>query len=624
MSEKRIPTVPSWSRHWLGVAFLFAATFLVYQEAWHAGFIWDDDAHLTRNPCIIGPLGFKDIWTSSRAYYYPLVLTSFWVLHKLVGLSPLPYHLLNVFMHAISAVVVWRVLRHLGVRGAWIGAAIWALHPVQVESVAWITELKNTQSCFFYLLSILFFLWWHQLAPGRDRHRRALSYGAAFACAVLAILSKSSTVMLPVVLGLCLWWMDGRWRWRNITALVPFLLISAAAAGWTIWEQKVHSQAAGGAWLERVIIAGRDVWFYLGKLVWPHPLIFIYPRWEVNTSHLLDYLPTLAAVGALIALWWSRNGRMRPLFFAAAYFVISLFPVLDFFDVYFFRYSFVGDHLQYLASIGPLALLGATITIPFGSLSKGPRLLKPALCGALLCVLGLFSWKQTRIYHSPETLWDDTLAKNPGWMAHDNYAEVLLGKGKIKEALAHFQQALESNPDNVVTHSNLGYALLVSGQVNESLVHLQRALKIDPNYEAAHFNMANTLLQMGRVDQAVSQLQTVLNIDPYNSEAQKNMAWVLATCPETYIRDGAKAVDLAERARKIESRDPIYGATLAAAYAEVGRFSNAIETAKGALQSAIDAGNMPLADGIRAHIELYRAGRPFRDIRPSSDSSGRQ
>src|ERR1700687_2767403 len=214
-------------RPWVRGLFLVAVTLLVYHRLWQAGFIWDDAEHLTQNPCIIGPLGFKDIWTSSQAYYYPLVLTSFWVIHKFLDLNPLPYHLLNVLMHAGSAVLLWGVLRRLGVRAAWLGAALWALHPVTVQSVAWITELKNTQSCFFYLLSILFFL----KADGCEAApQRRWRLGLSLFFFAMPITSKSATVMLPVVLALCLWWRRGRLLWRDLAVLMLFFFVSAAAS----------------------------------------------------------------------------------------------------------------------------------------------------------------------------------------------------------------------------------------------------------------------------------------------------------------------------------------------------------------------------------------------------------
>src|SRR5262249_9837548 len=215
--------------------------------------------------------------TSTQAVYYPLVLTTFWVLHNVVGLNPVPYHLLNVLLHAASAILLWRLLRLLQVRGAWLGAALWALHPVMVQSVAWVTELKNTQSCLFYLLSIFFFLKWeaHEGSVSKTPERRTgnrrslLAFALSLLFFLLATLSQPSVVMLPFVLALCLWWTRGKIRWHDALTLAPFALISALASAWTIWEQKFHARAVGPDWAqtfpERLIIAGRAIWFYLGK-----------------------------------------------------------------------------------------------------------------------------------------------------------------------------------------------------------------------------------------------------------------------------------------------------------------------------------------------------------------------
>src|SRR5438105_3938618 len=324
---------PLWQQTWLLTLLLVALVFAAYSRVFNAGFIWDDESHLTQNPCIVGPLGLKEVWTSARAVYYPLVLTTFWTLHKFVGLSPWPYHFLNVLLHAASAILLWQVLRQLDVRGGWLGAMLWALHPVMVQSVAWVTELKNTQSCLFYLLSIFYFLKWEgdftaDYADGLDRSspgELAKSPFRGFAVSpartwrwfalslvffLLATLSKPSVVMLPVALALCIWWQTGRIDRRNVSALVPFVLISAVASAWTIFEQKFHAGATGAEWAqtwpERLIIAGRGIWFYLAKLAWPDPLIFIYPRWEINSSKLTAYLPVLAALTGLLGLWLVR------------------------------------------------------------------------------------------------------------------------------------------------------------------------------------------------------------------------------------------------------------------------------------------------------------------------------
>ncbi|MGC3992469.1 MAG: tetratricopeptide repeat protein [Chthoniobacteraceae bacterium] len=519
-------------KDWLwGLALVFMVV-LAYLPAMRAGFIWDDDQHLTENPCIVGPLGFKGIWTTSEATYYPLTLTSFWVQHQLWGLNPWPYHLVNILVHAACTLLLWRVLRHLQIVGAWLGAALWAIHPVQVESVAWITELKNTQSCLFYLLAMLFFFHWRQREPAARRVNG--SYLWALLWAALAILSKSSTVMLPVMLGLGWWWQDRRWSWRNVGWLVPFVFISLSASGWTIWEQKFHSGALGPEWsqsgLDRIVIAGRAFWFYLGKLVWPHPLIFIYPRWELDAGNPLEYLPALAAIWAVIALWSRRDGKLRPLFFAAACYTVSLFPVLGFFTIYFFRYSFVGDHFQYLASMAPLALVAAGI-VQTREWTKGSWPITPMLAGAALIMgLGVLTWRQGAMYFNAETLWRTTIAREPScWLAYADLGVIQQDKGDWDGAMPLYKKALQLNPNFQEALNDVGLNLAHAGHLAEAIEHFQQALQIDPLFLQPRFNIANLLLQQGQTDAAIEQFQKILEIKPEVAEAHGEFGLALQT-----------------------------------------------------------------------------------------------
>jgi protein O-mannosyl-transferase len=554
--------VSFWKRDWFWALLLIAFVFIAYAKIFQAGFIWDDESHLTENPCVVGPLGLKEVWTTTRAVYYPLVLTTFWVLHKFFGLNPLAYHVLNVFFHAASAVLLWRVLRVLQVRGAWLGAALWALHPIMVQSVAWVTELKNTQSCVFYLLSILFFLNWEdqegpvsRLSRRRIGGRRSLVFASSLLFFVLATLSKPSVVMLPFVLALCVWWKRRRIRWCDTLAFAPFALISLVASAWTIWEQKFHARAVGPDWVqtfpERLIIAGKAVWFYLGKLIWPHPLIFIYPRWNVDSSTVVAYLPLLTLVAGLVALWLIQSKWGRALFFAAAYYVISLFPVLGFFSVYFFRYSFVSDHFQYLASMGPLALTGAGITSLLGLFYKTPdhfffrpdtiprsggtivrprwrMVLSGALCGILLVLLGSLTWRQIPEYHDLFALYGATLQKNPDcWMAHYNLGIVLSEQGEPDQAIEHYRQAVALRPDYAEAHYNLGRLLVNLGQLNDAVSHYERAAAINPGDAEVQNNLGVTLFGMGRADNAIAHYQKALEIRPEFAEASCNLASAL-------------------------------------------------------------------------------------------------
>ena len=551
-----------WRRDWFWALLLITFVFIAYAQVFRADFIWDDESHLTRNPCVIGPLGLKEIWTTAQAVYYPLVLTTFWTLHKFVGLNPFPYHLLNILFHAVSAVLLWRILQLLTIRGAWLGAALWALHPVMVQSVAWITELKNTQSCLFYLFAILWFLKWENRRKGAAFHLERFTGGRSLGpfilslfFFILATLSKPSVVMLPLVLALCIWWTQGKIHWRDMWGLTPFALVSGLAAAWTIWEQKFHAHAIGPDWAqtfpERLIIAGKAIWFYLGKLMWPQPLIFIYPRWDVDSSQVAAYLPLLAAIAGLVALWFIHAKWGRALFFAAAYYVVSLFPVLGFFSVFFFRYSFVSDHFQYLASMGPLALAGAVIATVIGRLfetppelpsdrdalkhlannfasSRGKGVFSISLCGVLLVSLGFLTWRQTEEYHNLFDLYTATLKKNPGcWMAHYNLGIVLSKQAEADQAIDHYRRAVALRPDYAEAHYNLGRLLVEQGQLDDAIAHYERAAAINPADAEAQNNLGVTLFGIGRTDDAIARYHTALEIRPDYAEASCNLASAL-------------------------------------------------------------------------------------------------
>jgi len=563
-----------WRREWLWGFLLVVAVFLAYQPVWKAGFIWDDDDHLTANPCIVGPLGLKEIWTTRAARICPLVFTTFWVEHVLWGLHPLPYHLVNVLLHGASAVVLWRALRSLRVPGAWLGAALWALHPVQVETVAWITELKNTQSGLFYLLSVFFFV--KALRKGGERGGDRWTYALALLFGAMAMSSKSSTVVLPVVLWLCAWWMEGRWRWSDLAKVAPLVLMAVAASAVSVWTQNL--EGAGSAlwtrtWPERLITAGNAVWFYLGKLLWPHPLIFIYPRWVLHAEQWRSYLPLVALMVVLVVLWRKSESWGRPYFFALAYFVVALSPAIGLVSHYFLRYSFVGDHFQYLASMGPLALGGAGLARASASLGKAKPFVQPAVAGSVLLALSLLTWRQCPMYADSETLWRATLARNPQcWMAHtnlggvlrqsgripeakeqftlalrinphdaaahDNLGSLLLAGGQVDAAIAQFQGAVADEPDSADLHNRLGSALLRRGQVYEAIEQFRKAIKLNPNHAPAHFYLGNVLLSMGQQAEAIDEYQTVLRIQPNYADAHNNMGSALLDLGH---RDAAKA-----------------------------------------------------------------------------------
>ncbi len=664
----------------LGVA-LVILTLIAYARVTQCGYIWDDNFHVTENPTLRDLHGLRRIWTDINAtpQYYPLVHTSFWIEYHLWALNPVGYHVVNVALHALAGILLWRVLRTIRLPGAWLAAAIFAVHPVMVESVAWVTERKNVLSTVFYFGAALSYLRFDNFDDEPDHRKRQPGwYFIALGLFVCALLSKTVACSLSVALLLIAWWKSGTLNWRKVLPLLPFFAIGLLSGLGTVWIEKKHVGAEGAAWsftiLERMLIAGRALWFYAAKLVWPAKLTFIYPRWAINLSSVWQWLFSLGIIVLVATLWLARRRIGSGPLLAILFFVVALFPALGFIDVYPFRYSFVADHFQYVAAVGLIALAATGLTLL-------PRFISLLL----LATLAALTWQQIGIYRDLETLWRDTIAKNPNsWMAQVSYAAVLLRKGqpeealshlriaeqidpnnaetqdnigraliqagKIEEALSHFRKALElqpafaavnydlgnallqtgtveqaipylqeaitRDPTYLLAYNDLGHALLLTGRAEESLAPLQAALKMNPNYTSAHFNIANTLLQLGRADEAMAHLREVLSAHPRDPEALKNMAWILATSPDPALRDGARAVELAESARNLGSRpDPIIEATLAAAYAEAGRFSDALATAGAALQLAKNNGQTSLAQLLQKEVELYQIGLPFRDVR---------
>jgi tetratricopeptide (TPR) repeat protein len=526
--------LPSWfNRDWHWELILVLAVILTYSPVWWAGYIWDDDLYVTANPVIIGPLGLKEIWTTRAADICPLTVSTFWVEHALWGLDPLPYHLVNVLLHGACAVLLWRVLRSLQIPGAWLGAALWALHPVQVESVAWITEMKNTQSGLFFLLSILFFARWLRAGNLDGRTGGGWNYALTLLFAALAMASKSSAVILPVILCLCAWWMEGRWQWRNLVKVVPVFLLSVAATALSMWTLGMQLATVSDpqlvrTWPERLVTAGDAVWFYLGKLLWPHPLITIYPRWQIDAGQGFSYLPLLAVILILVILWLKRESWSRPWLFVFAYFLVALLPTLGLLNNPIFRYSLVFDHFQYLASMGPLALAGAGLTRYSDIVLPGKQWLQTIICAGLLLILGALSWQRAWVYQSEETLWTDTLAQNPNcWVGYNNLGHFLLQHGQVDGAFAQFQKALEINPNYAEAHNNLGIALEKKGRIVEAMEQYDQALNLMPNCADAAYNLGFALFQKGQVDAAIAQLQKALKIQPNYPEALSKLGIAL-------------------------------------------------------------------------------------------------
>lgn len=496
---------------------LVVATIFIYRPAWNGGFIWDDDVYIKSNELLTAPDGLRRIWLSldSPSQYFPLVYTTFRFERALWGLNPTGYHWVNLILHVANSLLVWAVLARLKVPGAWLAGAIFALHPVQVESVAWITERKNVLMAFFFLLTLLA---WIAFVDERTR-RSWLFYGLALILYLLALSAKATACTLPAALLLILWLKKKPITWKRIFQIIPFLVLGLAMGALTIWWERYHQGTSRALFpflspIERVLVASRAVWFYLGKLIWPSNLTFIYPRWDIAPTHFLNYIWLLAGLVVCVAIYFLRRYVGRSIEVAAAFYVATLSPVLGFIMLYTFRYTFVADHYQYLASIGPIALGSAGLV----NLAQTFKNIRPLILTAALCMVALLAtltWRQAGMYGNIETLWRTTLARNPScWMAHNNLGIVLFERGQLDEAITHYRTTLQMQPDFWDADYNLGTALLGKGRVDEAIFYCNKAVAMQPNDPDARVALANALVQNKQIDDAIVHYQKAVTIRP--------------------------------------------------------------------------------------------------------------
>jgi tetratricopeptide (TPR) repeat protein len=567
-----------------------AAAFLAYWPCLGGGFVWDDDAWTTKLAGLfqnISGLGAIWSWPTPLQQYYPLTATTFWIDYQLWGFWTMPYHVENVLLHLLAACLFWKLLKRLEVPGAGLAAAILALHPLMVESVAWITERKNVLSLALFLGALLAYgrfanLWGATEAPGPSRPRNWGAWAWALLLFLAAYLAKATTFAFPAVVLLLCWWKRGRLRWReDALPALPFLAAGLGLGLMTSWLERYHLGARGPEWEipfpERCVIAGRALWFYVGKLLCPGDLCFIYPRWALGDRSLVRWLWPATALGALAWLWLLRRRIGRGPLTAALFFVGTLLPLLGFVNGYFMRYSFVSDHWAYLPSLGLIAL-GAALATRW---AERRRLLVYGLGSVALAGFAALTFLQSALYRDAETLYRVTLAKNPkADLAHNNLGLLLFQTGRTEEAIGHFQQAVELRPASAHAHNNLANALRLTGRTREAAAHYEASLKSEPD----------------------------------NSSTCSNLAMLLAASPDASLRNGPRAVELAQHANQLTGgRNPMVLGTLAAAYAETGRFAEATATARTALELASRRQNSRLAQALQMQIQRYGSGLPSRE-----------
>ena len=501
------------------------------------GFVWDDRV-ITDAGLLHTLSGLWRIWFSPNdlnvweGHYWPLVYTSFWLEHKLWGLNPLGYHVVNVGLHFVNTVLLWRLLARLAVSGAWVVAAVFAVHPVHVESVAWVIERKDLLSTLFYLAACL--TWVRYGAAPRVGTGR---YFLTLALFVGGLLSKSIVVTLPAALVLWPWWKQGRVSGADWLRVVPFFVVGLGIVVADVnFSRLKENVVLDYSMVERVLIAAHALWFYAGKLLWPAGLAVIYPHWSVGVAHPVAWGYVLAAGAVAAGLWGLRHRIGRGPLAGVTFFGVTLGPVLGFVDYGYMQFSFVADRYQYLASIGVLASGIGGAAYGLGHLRYGGlgRWGGASVVLIVLVVLGTLTWRQAGIYQDRLTFYSHIVSHNPtARSAQYNLGTALLDAQRTEEALAAFRVATEQRPDHVKAHTNTGTALMRLGRTDEAEKSLRRALEINPRHGISLLNLAAVKIRLGRYAEALSLYRRLIEIAPRNAAAHAGMSIALRNLDRT-------------------------------------------------------------------------------------------
>ncbi len=664
---------PGW-KTLLQFSLLVAAVGWIYWPALRGDWLWDDDRYITDNLLLRTFAGLEKIWLQPglTSDYYPVEATVQWVQWHLWGMETLGYHLTNVVLHSVSALLVWRLLGKFHLKFAWLGGLLFAVHPLQVESVAWVAELKNTLSLPLLLGAMCRYM-------DFDEEKRPRDYWLALGLFVIAMLCKLSVVLLPLVILLYAWWKRGRISGKDLKASAPFFAAALALGLITIlsgaWDKQFHPEQAGfvppGGIFGRVALAGQALSFYFSKVFLPVDLLPIYPLWAVDYTSLLDYLPWLVWGGAIFWLWSKRETWGRHVLLGLGFFLINLMPCPGFIPVPNMGYAWVMDHFLYLPIIGLIGIVVAGLGQIY---ARARAFLRPYGHGFLALVVLGFAWEShgyARLYVDQPKLWTYTLARNPqAWLAHNNLGYALYLKGRVPEAIAHYEQALQAKPDYAEAHNNLGLALMQtgrlpeaieqftqalaihsgyvearnnlglalmhSGRVPEAITEYELAVKIDPDYAGAYSNWGNALMQVGRPAEALSLFEQALKINPDADEAHNNLGNALvqtgrlAEAKEQYelsikinpnyagayynlgnifMQQGrfAEAISPYEQALKIDPDNPEFHNNLANALGQSGHFAEAVAEYEQALRLKPD---YAAARNNLAHLQAYLQNLP--------------
>lgn len=586
-----------------GVA-LVLITLAAYLPIFRGGFIWDDGQYVTRNTTLRTWEGLMRIWSepSASPQYYPMTLSTFWIEEHLWGLWADGYHITNVLLHTGSALLLWRILTRLKLPWGWWVAVIWAIHPINVESVAWVTERKNVLSGLFYLGSVYCYLRFDMVS----KLRKWGWYPGAIGLFMLALLSKTVTSTFPAAMLLLIWWKRGVVRRRDIWPLAPMFVMGLTMGAVTSVIEKYHVGASGSdfhhSWLERCLIAARIIWFYLAKDVFPVKLSFIYSKWKVSNWQW----GIVAAEGIVVATLFALRRRIgRGPVTAMLFFIGTLLPALGFVNVYPMRFSFVADHFQYLASIG---IFGGIV----GILVWGMGRVGYVLLGAFLPMLMMLSWNRTEVLSHPRTLWEDTIVKNPdAWMAHTNLGVLMLDQYQIDsangrradatqdltKAETEFQETRRLRGDLIEPLMNLGRIAELRGDYATAVMRMEDAVMMEPTNAEPHFHLGRILSEAGKIDKGMQQYRKAIELNPRHEPAMVNLGGLLS-----YRGKLDDAIAWYDRALEVDPDSILARTNLGNALLREGKGTEAEEQFMDVLR--IQPGFEPAVQGLRAAREV--------------------
>jgi tetratricopeptide (TPR) repeat protein len=605
-----------------GAAIIAVAVFIAYIPSINGGFLLDDELYVTNTKVINASDGMYRIWcTTEPVDYWPMSNTTLWIEWRLWGMKSTGYHLTNLILHIVEALLIWIILRKLPIPGAFLAAIIFALHPVNVQSVAWIAQRKNLTSMLFFLLSILGYLKYlsqgGKVQSSREHEARAADhahsacvpgigrwYWLSLAAFILAMLSKGSAAVLPVILLGIVWWLRPWTRWDMVWT-APFFLVAAVLSGVNVWFQTHGMEVAYRAvsFTDRLLGAGGVVWFYLYKALFPLNLVFIYPQWHIETGNPLWWLPLAAALAFTAVLWRYRKGWSRPLLFAWGFFCVALAPVLGLKDVGFMEHSLVADHYEHIAIIGVIALASAGFSNWHRHVWKKTHWIT-AVAFMTVAALTFLTWRQSGPYHDALTLYKSILDKNPeSWIAQNNLGIALDKAGQPDEAIKYYREAMRLKPNYSEAHYNLGFALVKLGRFPEAIEEYEQALRLKSDYSEAHNNLGIVLHKMGRLQESIEQFQLALRLKNDLPETHNNLGIALfqAGRHQEAIKQYKQAISLKP------DYDKAYF-NLGNAYKATRQREEAIENYRQALELARSHGQTALAVQIENTLNSFGAG----------------